>query len=843
MKGWLVIGGGVVIVAAVAVAFWMGDEPTSPLAPGADWQAAPTESTAEPETELAETPPDADSDAETDEATELVADASSESDAEAESAGEQASAPDAPSAELDLAESETSDDADAEVIVGEEVTPTEHQTESAADLVEENSEATADATAESSSEREPSPPVIVVEQTEVEVERDVVVLEALPESPAAQDAADLSEPSATSDSSSSDEEGASGPVEELAEGEPVEPSPVGPTEMLEAETESVAETATGDVSETPEVSVSQSEGDGSAEVGLEPGSIDVVGQVEPTTPHHESENSDTTAGSDVASANVEQDPVESESQVEANTALTNNEPSTATPLDASAAVDQSSSADGELATASEPLASSETDTAIAAPSETVEEPPESQAATEPALQSDDASDELSVASLDNPPVSPPIPSHSPITAQSDVGEPETDEPAGDSVASSEEESDLSVSEPPAQAAVEEVERAEQVIEEVAENGPVAPSFDAVRVNENGMVIIAGRAAPGAMVTITSNGGAIGTAEADDLGEFVFIGSEPLAPGDHEIGLAEAADEAAQPTTESDQVVLLLVPEPNLTVADLAPSEGAEGADETGALAVLVDRDAVGPTEVLQAPAAPAATPAAEEASTSSAVEMSASDAPTTAGETSSAQAGEVLHDETTEDIQQSGVSADGEGSGSTRPEVVENVPVNDAPAPAAAPTVSIDVVDYDDDGRLIIAGRAQPGAVILIYLDNQPIGRATAAADGRYWLRPDQRVVPGLYTLRADQVDDAGAVVARAETPFQRTAPLAGLPDNRRIVVQPGNNLWRLARSIYGQGVQYTVIYQANRTQIRDPDLIYPGQVFVLPAPPEQLPAGLPSRT
>ncbi len=66
--------------------------------------------------------------------------------------------------------------------------------------------------------------------------------------------------------------------------------------------------------------------------------------------------------------------------------------------------------------------------------------------------------------------------------------------------------------------------------------------------------------------------------------------------------------------------------------------------------------------------------------------------------------------------------------------------------------------------------------------------------------------------------------------PFQRAKPGDMMPaagDN--IVVQPGNSLWRLARRTYGEGLRYTVIYEANKDQIRDPNLIYPGQVFVVP--------------
>ena len=49
------------------------------------------------------------------------------------------------------------------------------------------------------------------------------------------------------------------------------------------------------------------------------------------------------------------------------------------------------------------------------------------------------------------------------------------------------------------------------------------------------------------------------------------------------------------------------------------------------------------------------------------------------------------------------------------------------------------------------------------------------------------------------------------------------------MVIQPGNNLWRISRVLYGKGDKYTVLYQANKDQIRNPDLIYPGQIFKTP--------------
>jgi len=91
-------------------------------------------------------------------------------------------------------------------------------------------------------------------------------------------------------------------------------------------------------------------------------------------------------------------------------------------------------------------------------------------------------------------------------------------------------------------------------------------------------------------------------------------------------------------------------------------------------------------------------------------------------------------------------------------------------------------------------------------------------------------VVPeGPHQLRVDQVAPDGKVVARVELPFRREQIPPGELAAGRVVVQPGASLWRIATQTYGRGIRYTVIYQANHDQIRNPNLIYPGQVFTVP--------------
>ncbi|MCG8358224.1 MAG: Ig-like domain-containing protein, partial [Kiloniellales bacterium] len=141
----------------------------------------------------------------------------------------------------------------------------------------------------------------------------------------------------------------------------------------------------------------------------------------------------------------------------------------------------------------------------------------------------------------------------------------------------------------------------------------------------------------------------------------------------------------------------------------------------------------------------------------------------------------------------------------------------------------LSAVDYDASGRVVISGRSEAEGRVMVYLDNELLGQTMADPEGRWVLSPESEVETGLHQLRVDQVSERGSVLARVETPFSRAALLINLPEERFVVVQPGNSLWRIARRSYGEGLRYSVIFQSNRDQIRDPDLIYPGQIFLMP--------------
>jgi nucleoid-associated protein YgaU len=68
---------------------------------------------------------------------------------------------------------------------------------------------------------------------------------------------------------------------------------------------------------------------------------------------------------------------------------------------------------------------------------------------------------------------------------------------------------------------------------------------------------------------------------------------------------------------------------------------------------------------------------------------------------------------------------------------------------------------------------------------------------------------------------DPAAGSSKARQPSQ--------PKIATTVVSRGDSLWRISRVTYGEGMHYAVVYKANQAQIRNPNRIYPGQIFVLP--------------
>ena len=331
-------------------------------------------------------------------------------------------------------------------------------------------------------------------------------------------------------------------------------------------------------------------------------------------------------------------------------------------------------------------------------------------------------------------------------------------------------------------------------------GAVPPSFDIVRVEPSGETVIAGRAAPGSEVILRDGNRILGTTVANGRGQWVLVLEIPLEPGSHELSLESRLPGGA--TLLLENVVVVSVPRPRIATAEPeAPTQP----------------EAIAPP-VIMAQEAPAAPPTQDPVAAQDTQVATAESAAATEPQGETALVAEAE--------QPLVVLMPRDGGGQIR--ILQQI--ESVSGGLGEGTLILETVDYDDQGRAKVGGRAPAESRLVIYLDNKPAADTEAALDGHWEATLTGSIAPGLHSLRVDQLTDDGQVAARVETPFSRAAVLDPLTSERRVVVQPGNSLWRISRRLYGKGVRNSVIYQANKNQIRDPDLIYPGQIFVVPS-------------
>lgn len=274
--------------------------------------------------------------------------------------------------------------------------------------------------------------------------------------------------------------------------------------------------------------------------------------------------------------------------------------------------------------------------------------------------------------------------------------------------------------------------------------------------------------------------------------------------------------------------------PETTVAALAPSTDA--GEDAGA------PDAQPGTEAADAAAEDPAKPAETDSA-------SLSDTPDTA---SSAVA----------DAQPETAPGDApEAEEQTAAAPTQDTAVPAAPADEGEPVITVEAVESEKD-KVYVAGTGKPGSSVRVYVGDEFQGQADVNASGRWLVQGSKAIAEGNVEVRADMIaTDGDTVDARAAVTFEKeedsqivltkvvaTGASSGegaegaevrkaLPV---VIIRKGDNLWRISRRLYGEGLRYTTIYQANQKQIRNPDLIYPGQVFLTPegdlnwkAPPE----------
>lgn len=346
--------------------------------------------------------------------------------------------------------------------------------------------------------------------------------------------------------------------------------------------------------------------------------------------------------------------------------------------------------------------------------------------------------------------------------------------------------------------------------------PIVPSFDLVRVEPSGESVIAGRAAPGATIELLRGDQVHARAVADASGLFAFV-PPALPPGSHQVVLQSIAPDGVRQRSHQSMTVVIDAAQKRPLVTLTSPDQ---------------------PTVVLSNPEPP---------------------------EPQVAQA-------TPQEPEKPAQTA--QTAEPAQPVAQPQQQANAAPAAPAQPTPrpEIKIVSVEtENGKLFVSGLSAPGATVRLYLNETLIAPGGAGADGKVSFSIGSGVKPGEYRIRLDDVDPvSGQVKSRAEVGFSVPVQVASAPEapvapaapNATAQAQPGgkpatdaqvaaagtivipnintaiiskgDNLWRISQRIYGSGYRYTVIYGANKDQIRNPNLIYPGQVFVLPADQEQ---------
>ncbi|MDP3896089.1 MAG: LysM peptidoglycan-binding domain-containing protein [Mesorhizobium sp.] len=393
---------------------------------------------------------------------------------------------------------------------------------------------------------------------------------------------------------------------------------------------------------------------------------------------------------------------------------------------------------------------------------------------------------------------------------------------------------------------------------------IAPTFDVVRVESGGSIVIAGKAARNAKVEILTGSKVIGLTAAGPQGDFAVVLDDPLKPGDYQIVLRSTTD--ANVIAMSPETAVVSIPE-----------------TASGQVLALVEQPGQ-PSKLITVPE-----PVAPQAGGPAAPAAAAPETPAVAA-----------------------------ADPAVKPDPAPATQLAPAAKPAAGPVIKVEAVEIEGN-KVFVAGVAEAGSIVRVYANDLLLGETKASDGGRFLVEALRELPVGGYIIRADLVAPDGIkVIARAAVPFEReagqsvaavasseatapntdssaqpaeaTAPKptetvaaadqpaetaartkpvgtdtavapaqpvveaaaapevivpapsvtlgAGAPAitapalqsvDSAVIIRRGDTLWRISRRVYGMGVRYSTIYLANQDQISNPDKIWPGQVFKVP--------------
>jgi len=254
---------------------------------------------------------------------------------------------------------------------------------------------------------------------------------------------------------------------------------------------------------------------------------------------------------------------------------------------------------------------------------------------------------------------------------------------------------------------------------------IPPSFDVVRVEGDGSIVVAGKAAANAKVDLLVGSHEIGSATAGPDGGFAVVLDDPLKPGDYQIVLR---------ATAPDNVVAMSVETAVVSVPETPDGQVLALVEEPGKPSQMITLPEPQPPAAAAKPPQDAAPPAAGA--------PPVAEAPASAGQKPPEQQAAL-------------------------PQQIEPAPAPATPPPAG-PAVRVDAVEIDGR-KIFVAGSADPGRTVRGYANDILLGDAKASPDGRYLIEADRNLPVGDYIIRVDALEPDGVkVAARAAVPFER---------------------------------------------------------------------------
>lgn len=396
--------------------------------------------------------------------------------------------------------------------------------------------------------------------------------------------------------------------------------------------------------------------------------------------------------------------------------------------------------------------------------------------------------------------------------------------------------------------------------------PVEPSFGLVRVERDGSAVIAGEGPANEVVELIDGQKKLAETKVNASGEFVFVLDEPLTPGSHELFLrvmpkdgtpmvssSFAFVDVPKPKTIGDVTVLLAEvgkptqllqkpqdssiddeakPESNVVTATAQSKITLAKPEQTGAEEININEEiAAAPVETKKT-----------EVSSLAPVVIEAADV----------ENGKIFIAGTGEPLTSVNIYLENDLLGSTQ--VAENG------AFLFEGSIELEPGRYD-----IRADMTKGGASVLARAEVTLVHEPKVVADipkeepkeeevsVEQQVKPADEEQPASPDHEVEEQEEPVRVVAETNSndeteikiKVEQTASIEAskalkaedtsqqdkkeIQTGSAVIIRRGDNLWTVARRNYGAGIRYTTIFDANRDQVRDPHVIYPGQVLKIP--------------